>query len=213
MPILVDSVSTNLCALGDSSAGLHRTQDSLRGERSLAQTRPDGVEDRVSDRAEHRNNSRLAGAGGWILRPIFQDDVYLRHVAKSNDRIASPVHTFDSRFGELPLLHHRAPHTLYGVGLDLELESVGIDDQAAIVSDSYALHRHVSGGPVHFNLGHSRDQRVAPRNQRDASSRSLWLTRSRCRRRTLLPSRLLNGRLQQLRSSLVAGQLPYPKLK
>jgi hypothetical protein len=57
------------------SAVVKRAQDALRGERGLAQTRSDGIEDRVSNRRAGRDRRRFSGAHRLHGRLVDEHDL------------------------------------------------------------------------------------------------------------------------------------------
>ena len=140
-------------------------------ERNPTQTHPDCIKYRVSDCSRNRNDRRFARPRVWQLGAVDEHSFDFRNFAESNYGITSPVEILLAGSIELNFFHQCAAHALNDVSINLELEPVGIDDQAAVMRHDNALHRNSPRRFVDFDFS----------NDCHNGSLALWTRRSRAR--------------------------------
>ena len=97
-----------------------------------------------------------AGISGRLIKTISM----VRHIGKSDYRITVPIESLDSSRIKFHLFHQRAADALNNIPLDLIFESVGIDDESAVVGKDETFDRHVAGRLVDLHFGDGAADRI-----------------------------------------------------
>src|SRR5579862_9735684 len=101
------------------STGLDRLSDALAGQRQVADAYPDGVCDRVADRARHRPEGDLACPQLRFVRRIDDLDGHVGSVGEPEDRVGVPRRRGDPVVVEQDPFANGPARALYRSALDL----------------------------------------------------------------------------------------------
>src|SRR5258705_9162400 len=116
----------------------------------MADAHAEAVEQSVGNRRRHRAMRGLAGADRADLRPLYQFDLDLRHLAEAKDRIIGPAAAGDALPVEADALLQHPAGGLDRAALDLIDDPVGIDGLADIDRDRQLIDPDVF---IAFHLG------------------------------------------------------------
>src|SRR5262249_14172334 len=139
------------------SDSLHCRLDLFRQERHRAETNTDGIEYRVRNRGRHHRSRWFAGTPRLVVRPIDQVDDHLWHLRESDDRIACPIEARHLRAIEGNLLLQRPAEGLHHIALELILDTVGVDDLAAVLHHEETLDPDIAGLAINLDVSDRTD--------------------------------------------------------
>src|SRR5467141_535729 len=153
-----------------SRSSLQSGQDALRRKRCPAQAHAGCIEERVANRGRDRDDRRFASAEGLHFRLVDKKDFDVWDLIEPDDRVAVPVEILLSGCVELNLFHQGPAHPLDDVSLNLVLQPVGIDDQAAVMRQSYFLDGYFTSFLIDLDFGNGSGHGIGPIGSGDSSS-------------------------------------------
>ena len=149
-----------------------------------------------------------AGISGRLIKTISISGT----VGKSDDRVSAPIERLDAAAVELDFFHERATDALNDVSFDLVFQTVGIDDQSAVMGQNEAFDRHFACGLVDFHFRDRAADRLGAIGNRHAAAGCLRVARRSGGRGSFLPLGLLHDRGQGVSAALVRAEVTHAKL-